>query len=80
MRMVSFFCVVQNMCQLNGWKYGTDKHTALHELFKEMWMNLSNEGDENFDNEITEEEWVSLQPTTKLTSQFMTSSCSWNCG
>ena len=57
---------LQNMCKLNGWKYGSDQHTALHELFKEMWMNLSNEGDENFDNEITEDEWVGARTGARL--------------
>ena len=48
----------QNMCELNGWKYGSDKHTAMHELFKELWRNLSDQGDEDLDGEITQQEWV----------------------
>ena len=50
----------QNICKLNGWKYGSDKHTHVHELFKELWMNLSDQGDEDLDGEITQQEWASV--------------------
>ena len=48
----------QNICKLNGWKIGTEKHTQLYELFKELWRNLEDQGDEDFDGKITAEEWV----------------------
>ena len=31
------FSLLQNICKMNGWKLGTDKHSQVLDLFKELW-------------------------------------------
>lgn len=45
---------------MSGWKLGTQRYVQVHELFKEIWRKLQDDGDENFDGKITAEEWVSV--------------------
>ncbi|XP_076438886.1 calexcitin-2-like [Babylonia areolata] len=50
----------EKICQLSGWKLGTDKFLRTKELFTEIWRRLQDEGDANMDGKITAEEWVSM--------------------
>ena len=43
---------------MSGWKAGSERFIHVHELFKEIWRRLQDDGDENFDGKITEDEWV----------------------
>ena len=51
--------IPQNICKMSGWKMGSDKYIAAHEMFADIWRKLQDAADENFDGIITEEEWVS---------------------
>ncbi|KAL8595516.1 hypothetical protein ACOMHN_000725 [Nucella lapillus] len=50
----------EKICQLSGWKLGTDRFLKTQELFTDIWRRLQDQGDENLDGKITAEEWVSM--------------------
>lgn len=50
----------QKICDMSGWKVGSKRYVQVHELFKEIWRKLQDDGDENFDGKITEEEWLKM--------------------
>lgn len=50
----------QKICQLSGWKVGTEKFGKTQELFTEIWRQLQDQGDENLDGKITDDEWVNM--------------------
>merc|ERR1712173_112985 len=43
---------------MSGWKLGSDKYIAAHELFADIWRKLQEAADENSDGIVTEEEWL----------------------
>lgn len=50
----------EKICEMSGWKPGTDKFIQTHELFVTIWRKLQDEGDENNDGLITAEEWLRM--------------------
>lgn len=50
----------QRICEMSGWKPGSDKFVHTHELFVEIWRKLQDDCDENFDGKITMEEWLKM--------------------
>ncbi|ELU04590.1 hypothetical protein CAPTEDRAFT_225832 [Capitella teleta] len=50
----------KNICQLSGWKEGTAKYKAVHELFTSLWRNLQATGDGDSDGAVSKQEWYSL--------------------
>ncbi|XP_048236715.1 calexcitin-2-like isoform X5 [Haliotis rufescens] len=50
----------QKICELSGWKIGTDKFMRTQELFVEIWRRLSDEADEDNDGKVTADEWVRM--------------------
>lgn len=43
---------------MSGWKQGSKRYHQVHELFKEIWRKLQDDGDVDFDGKISEDEWV----------------------
>lgn len=50
----------QKICEMSGWKPGTDKYIKTHDLFVTIWRKLSDIGDENMDGKITTDEWLRM--------------------
>ncbi|XP_063437571.1 calexcitin-2-like [Mytilus trossulus] len=48
------------ICDLSGWKIGTDKFQQTNELFITIWRRLQDEGDENNDGKISIDEWLQM--------------------
>ncbi|KAJ8306677.1 hypothetical protein KUTeg_015718 [Tegillarca granosa] len=48
------------ICEMSGWKPGTDKYIKTHDLFVTIWRKLSDIGDENMDGKITTDEWLRM--------------------
>ena len=61
---------LQKICEMSGWKPGAPRYLQVHELFKEIWRKLQDDGDADFDGKISQDEWVgktpSLTPTRKI--------------
>ena len=50
--------LIQNICSMNGWKTGSDKHTFVQKLFAMLWRKLQDDADRDFDGVVTDQEWV----------------------
>ncbi|KAL4216750.1 Non-specific lipid-transfer protein [Mactra antiquata] len=53
----------QKICDMSGWKPGCKRYLEVHELFKEIWRKLQDDGDVNFDGKISAEEWIRMWET-----------------
>ncbi|XP_052250385.1 calexcitin-2-like isoform X2 [Dreissena polymorpha] len=53
----------QKICDMSGWQVGSPRYLHTHELFKEIWRKLQDDGDENFDGKISKEEWIKMWQT-----------------
>jgi len=50
----------EKICELSGWKTGTEKHQAIEAVFSDLWRHLQDDGDENLDGRITQDEWLAM--------------------
>lgn len=50
----------QKICDMSGWKPGSKRYIEVHELFKEIWRKLQDDGDVDFDGKISEDEWIRM--------------------
>ena len=48
----------QTICEMSGWKSGSEKYNQVCQLFVELWRNLQDCGDGDLDGRITQDEWV----------------------
>ena len=55
---VFIILILQNICSMNGWKAGSDKHTFVQKLFAMLWRKLQDDADRDFDGVVTDQEWV----------------------
>ncbi|KAL3884695.1 hypothetical protein ACJMK2_024807 [Sinanodonta woodiana] len=50
----------KKICEMSGWKPGTEKYRKINELIIQIWTKLDEDGDANFDGRITEDEWLNM--------------------
>ncbi|XP_050399779.1 calexcitin-2 isoform X2 [Patella vulgata] len=50
----------QRVCELSGWKVGTEKYMQTQDIFIEIWRKLQDDGDSNCDGVITTDEWIRM--------------------
>ncbi|CAL1535996.1 unnamed protein product [Lymnaea stagnalis] len=59
----------ERVCEISGWKVGSDMYIKTKLLFAEIWRYLQDDGDTNLDGRMTSEEW--LRMWEKLNQDFL---------